>query len=244
MGILDSLTKNPSIIALAALGIGLFIFRDRISGFFSDITGGAKGAASIAETGGLLSRNFTSFLTATPLAEDPIFGEQGFFANISKGISDFKLPSFELPSFELPSLPSFPPTTSVEGNFTDTGMAKARARQESLFTLPRSPEEIARDDPFAEVVGGTVLFSTPRPETPFAVANVEETQSEFQERAASFVQAFPDLTRSTSLPDSQITFGRQLSRNQEDFEGILAAEAARSESIFAGLFGNVQNPNF
>jgi len=47
MGFLDSLSKNPSAIALAALGIGLFIFRDKISGFFSDITGGAEGTAQI-----------------------------------------------------------------------------------------------------------------------------------------------------------------------------------------------------
>ena len=78
---------------------------------------------------------------------------------------------------------------------------------------------------------------------PFAVANVEETQSQFQERAAAFAQAVPDIVRSTSLTD-EISFGRQLSRESEDFEDILAAEARRSEAIFAGLFGNVQNPNF
>jgi len=35
-----------------------------------------------------------------------------------------------------------------------------------------------------------------------------------------------------------------LSRESEDFESVLAAEARRSETIFAGLFGNVQNPEF
>jgi len=223
MGILDNLTKNPSLLALAALGIGLFIFRDRISGFFSDITGGAKGTAQIAETGGILSRNFTSFLTATPLPEDPIFGESGFFANISKGISDFKLPSFEFPSF---------PTASAEtpaGDFTDTGMAEARARQNIEQEVIKFPTE-------GSIVADPVTI-------PFAVANVEETQAGFQERSQAFAETFPDIAFSTSLTDD-ITFGRQLSRNQEDFESVLAAEAARSESIFAGLFGNVQNPNF
>ncbi len=76
------------------------------------------------------------------------------------------------------------------------------------------------------------------------VVNVEETQSEFQERSAAFVESFPDITRSTSLPGSEISFGRQLSRNQEDFQSILDEEARRAEAIFASLFGNVQNPDF
>lgn len=104
MGLLDNLTKNPSLIALAALGIALFVFRDKISGFFSDITGGAQGTAQIAETGGILARNLQSNLTATPLPEDPLFGEKGvftsvlpeaagatgdFFGGIFSGITDF-----------------------------------------------------------------------------------------------------------------------------------------------------------
>jgi len=225
MGILDNLTKNPSLLALAALGIGLFIFRDKISGFFSDITGGAAGTASIAETGGILAKNLTSNLTLTPLPEDPIFGEQGIFAKLSESISNFKLPSFEFPSF---------PTASAEpegtgGDFTDTGMAEARARQNIEQEVIRFPTE-------GFVVADPVTI-------PFAVANVEETQAGFQERSQAFAETFPDIAFSTSLTDD-ITFGRQLSRNQEDFENVLAAEAARSESIFAGLFGNVQNPNF
>jgi len=225
MGILDSLTKNPGLLGLAALGIGLFIFRDRISGFFSDITGGAKGTATIAETGGILARNLQSNLTATPLPEDPIFGEQGFFANISKSITDFKFPSFEFPSF---------PTASAEpegtgGDFTDIGMAEARARQNIEQEVMKFPTE-------GFVVSDPVTI-------PFAVANVEETQAEFQQRSTSFGETFPNLAFSTSITDD-VTFGRQLSRESEDFESVLAAEAARSESIFAGLFGNVQNPNF
>jgi len=212
MGILDNLTKNPSLLGLAALGIGLFIFRDKISGFFSDITGGAQGTAQIAETGGILARNLQSNLTATPLPEDPIFGEQGFFAGVTDFFSNFKLPSFEFPSFADP-----------EGT---GGLG-------SMGGIGKLPSILS---PQGSVVRDLI-------ETPFAVANVEETQAGFQERSQAFAETFPGIAFSTSLTDD-ITFGRQLSRNQEDFESVLAAEAARSESIFAGLFGNVQNPNF
>jgi len=230
MGIFDSLTKNPGLLGLAALAIGLFIFRDRISGFFSDITGGAQGTAQIAETGGILARNLQSNLTLTPLPTDPIFGESGFLAGIGNFFSNLKLPEF--PSFELPSLPrviSEPGVTA--GDFTDVGMAESRARQGMDIE-----QEIMRFPTEGFIVADPVTV-------PFAVANVEETQAEFQERSGAFAQAFPDITGSTSLTD-EISFGRQLSRRSEDFEDVLAAEARRSESIFAALFGNVQNPNF
>jgi len=85
MGILSNLAKNPSLIALAALGIGLFVFRDRISGFFSDITGGAK-------TANLLGENLLSNLQGT----------QNLLLGINKFFTDFKLPDFKLPEFEFP----------------------------------------------------------------------------------------------------------------------------------------------
>jgi len=227
MGILDSLTKNPSFLGLAALGIGLFIFRDKISGFFSDITGGAAGTASIAETGGILARNLQSNLTATPLPEDPLFGETGFFTTIGSTIQDaFK----SISSFEFPSIPNvFAEQLPTARDFTDVGMAESRARQNIEQEVIRFPTQ-------GSIVADPVTV-------PFAVANVEETQAGFQERSTAFAEAFPNIAFSTSLTDD-VTFGRQLSRNQEDFESVLAAEAARSESIFAALFGNVQTPNF
>jgi len=228
MGILDSLTKNPSLLGLAALGIGLFIFRDKISGFFSDITGGAAGTASIAETGGILARNLQSNLTATPLPEDPLFGKTGFFTTLgetaNKFFADFKLPEF--PS--LPDVFTEQPTPSGM-DFTDTGMAAARARQNIEQEVIKFPTE-------GSIVADPITI-------PFAVSNVEETQAQFQERSTAFGEAFPNIAFSTSLTDD-VTFGRQLSRQSEDFESVLAGEARRSESIFAGLFGNVQNPDF
>jgi len=233
MGILDSISKNPSFLALAALGIGLFIFRDRISGFFSDITGGAQGTAQIASLGGTLATNLQSNLTQTPLPEDPLFGTSGFFTNLSKSISEFKFPSFELPSFPQPE--------GTGGDFTDVGMAEARARQQESTEIPIG--ERAGFDVIKEL-SNEGRITRDLIETPFAVSNVPETQVQFQERAGAFVEALPEVTAFTSLPGSFQGFGRQLSRESEDFESVLAAEARRSESIFAGLFGNVQNPDF
>jgi len=83
MGILDSLSKNPSLIALAALGIGLFIFRDKISGFFSDISGGAQATAKVGETTNLLLENLLGNLTGT----------QNLLTDLNKSISNFQFPN-------------------------------------------------------------------------------------------------------------------------------------------------------
>jgi len=234
MGILDSISKNPSFLALAALGIGLFIFRDRISGFFSDITGGAEGAASIAETGGLLARNLQSNLTQTPLPEDPLFGTSGFFTNIAKGISEFKFPSFEFPSIS-----GFgngrQEVEGTNGDFTDVGMAQARGRQTEGMNIE---QEIMKFPTEGFVVADPVTI-------PFAVTNVEETQAEFQERGAAAALALPNIFENTSFGSvPSVNVEQQLSRESADFGDVLAQQARQSESIFAALFGNVQNPNF
>ena len=115
MGFLDNLTKNPSLIALAALGIGLFIFRDKISSFFSGISGGAETVSNLGETGNILSSNLLGNLT----------GIQDIF----KGISDFEFPTFELPSFELPTfeLPTLGENVVGTGDITETPAAIGRA---------------------------------------------------------------------------------------------------------------------
>jgi len=111
MGILSNLAKNPSLIALAALGIGLFIFRDRISGFFSDITGGAK-------TANLLGENLLSNLQGT----------QNLLLGINKFFTDFKLPTFEdfkLPEFKFDfEFPDFFPKAEADvGTDIDKALA-------------------------------------------------------------------------------------------------------------------------
>jgi len=178
MGIIENLAKNPAVLGIAALGVILLVFNKQISQFFSDITGGAKGTASIAETGGILARNFQSFLTATPLPEDPIFGEQGFFANLSKSITDFKFPSFEFPTFGQPIV-SDPRSLNQRLeepfpiSFTDVGMAEARARQ-----TPETIEEIFPDQPVS-ISDFIKRFTEPTPQdfgVTVAPALLDETQ--------------------------------------------------------------------
>jgi len=82
--------------SLVALGITLFIFRDKISGFFSDITGGVKGAQEVGETVGILNENLQGNLTGL---QDIVSG---------KIFENFKFPelpsfNFEFPSFEFPT---------------------------------------------------------------------------------------------------------------------------------------------
>jgi len=91
MGILDSivggLSKNPSFVALAGLGIVAFIFRDKISSFFSDITGGVETAQEVGQTVGILNDNLQGNLTGL---QDILSG---------KILEDVQLPKIELPTF-------------------------------------------------------------------------------------------------------------------------------------------------
>jgi len=243
MGIISTLTKSPGLLALGALGIGLFIFRDRISGFFSDITGGLEGAKELGETTKLLNENLLSNLRGI---QDILSGDifKDFkFPEFKFPEFNFEFPTFEIPSFEFPDFAKqfadfFAEIGGVNGqgmptepgDFTQVGMAEARARQE--------PKVVTQD------VKSVFDITNPQGLTgDIATAIIPETQAEFQERAAGTAETFPEIFRSTSLTDEKV-FGVQLSRNSEDFDKALAAEANRSEAIFAKLFGNVQNPNF
>jgi len=218
--------NNPG--ALAAIGIAvsiittLVIFRNDIRNFFGttvpEAAGQAFGEAAVAGAGSAISSGFES--AGESITE--------FFTNI-------ELPTFELPSFDftLPTIefPSFEDVfgPSVDGDdFTDVGMAAARARQDGAGVEPSD-----------------LISALPERESISAVELVPETQEGFQERAGLFVEVLPEVTAFTSLPGSATDFvRRQLSRESEDFESVLEAEARRSETIFAGLFGNVQNPEF
>jgi len=97
MGILDIFTKNPSLLALAGVGIALFVFRDKISGFFSDISGGVKGAQAFGETVGILNENLQGNLTGI---QDIISGK--VFENFEFPTIEF--PTIEFPTFEFPDI--------------------------------------------------------------------------------------------------------------------------------------------
>jgi len=92
MGVLENLAKNPAVLGIAAVGIIAFIFRDKISDFLSNITGGAETANLLGEN--LLSNlqgtqdllnNLTSFLTTNPF-------------------ENFEFPTFEFPTFQFPNI--------------------------------------------------------------------------------------------------------------------------------------------
>jgi len=155
------LLNNPSIFALAALGIGLFLFRDKISNFFSKVTGGAEGAAQIAEVGGILGQNLTSNLTATPLPSDPLFGESGIFTKVAESISSFEPPDIlgEINKFFTNLIPTAAaeepiPIPTESTDFTSVGAAGARSDRDASrlpAILPNSEEE------FAQIMEQTML---------------------------------------------------------------------------------------
>jgi len=82
MGVLENLAKNPAVLGIAALGIVAFIFRDKISDFLSNITGGAA-------TANILGENLLSNLQGT----------QDLLNNITKFFTEFEFPKFEFPEF-------------------------------------------------------------------------------------------------------------------------------------------------
>ena len=88
MGILDDLTKNPSLLALAGIGIALFVFRDKISSFASGISGGAESVSNLGETSNILTGN--------------LLGSLEGIQDIFKGVTDFEFPKFEFPKIEFP----------------------------------------------------------------------------------------------------------------------------------------------
>ncbi len=103
---------------LAALGIGLFIFRDKISEFFSGITGGAETVSNLGEVGQGLSENLLGNFT----------GLQDIFKGVTDSVTDFKFPTFEFPTIEFPTFefPTFDLGGS-SGDITETPAAVGRA---------------------------------------------------------------------------------------------------------------------
>jgi len=217
--------NNPGILILGALTIALLFFQKDIRSAFGSL------GESIG--GGLGDINIQ-----LPEIKFPEFK-----------FPEFKLPEIKLPditfpdfNFTLPSLPEIPqlPDPFVEPERKDVPFPDPERDLPPIDIVPDTSG--GRGDRLRDVIDKMIVDIT-NPKGligDIAKAIVPETQAEFQERAAGLVETFPETFRSTSLTD-EISFGRQLSRNQEDFESVLADEARRSEAIFAKLFGNIQN---
>jgi len=91
MGVLENLAKNPAVLGIAAVGIVAFIFRDKISDFLSNITGGAA-------TANILGENFLSNLEGT---QDLLNSLTEFLT--TNPFENFEFPTFEFPTFDFGS---------------------------------------------------------------------------------------------------------------------------------------------
>jgi len=88
------------VIAAAAIA---FIFKDKISDFFSNISGGVEGAKEIGETVSILNENLQGNLTG--------------LQDILTGFKNFEFPKFEFPTFDFSNL--FPGSTTQQTQDTD-----------------------------------------------------------------------------------------------------------------------------
>jgi len=104
MGVLENLAKNPAVLGIAAVGIIAFIFRDKISDFLSNITGGAA-------TANILGENLLSNLQGT----------QDLLNNLTKFLTTNPFENFEFPTFEFPELPTFDFQSFFDSFFSQFG---------------------------------------------------------------------------------------------------------------------------
>jgi len=123
MGIIENLAKNPAVLGIAAVGIIAFIFKDKISDFLSNISGGA-------ETANLLGENLLSNLQGT---QNLLKGVNDFFTN-------FEFPKFEFPTFEFPKV-----FAEAEPVGTPVDIALSEGATPSEIAAMLTPEEIALD---------------------------------------------------------------------------------------------------
>jgi len=259
MGILNTLSKNPTLIGFGVLAITLFIFRDRISGFFSDITGGVKGAAGIGETVGILNENFQGFLTGI---QDLASG---------KTFEDFKFPEFKFPEFKFPD---FFAGAEVVGTDIDKALAAGATVEEISAMIPIDPTDPNQDptkflppmDPaLADEPSDAELFAKDFPEPFIAVQPTIPPTSQLnlgQEQpfteaplGALSLSAIIDKFMVTASQAANIKFISQQGGDPfADPSNIFGENppavsdptlaGLSPEEIFASLFGSVQNPNF
>jgi len=250
---LGGILNNPGAVILGGIVIALLFFSGDIRKAFGSF-GESFGKIELPDINlpeiNFPEIKFPEFNFPDINIDFPEFPEVKFpdFSQFFKGEPSVDPERMDVP-FDVPGREDLPPIDIVPGFGRDD--PRRPTPDIRPFPMPKLPtvEEIAPDFPlnisdFINRFTGRGITAQVQAR-PFAVENVEETQAQFQERAAAFVEVLPEVTAFTSLPGAATDFIRpQLSRNQEDFEDVLAAEARRSRTIFAGLFGNVQNPDF
>lgn len=252
-GFAGGILNNPG--ALAAIGIvitivtSLLLFRNDIRNFFGTTIPEAIGSIGDIQLPSIVLPSFEFEFPDITFPSFPDISLTLFGDGEAPEIPDpFVGPERMGVPFDVPGREDLPPIDIVPDVTGGRGERLAGV-------IGEEPEEEFEADPslFALTTFGDgavrveqeQALALPTDPIPFAVRNVEETQAEFQERSAAFAEMFPGTTFATSIDgDVPSEFIRQLSRESEDFEDVLAREAARSESIFAALFGNVQNPEF
>jgi len=250
-GFLGGLFNNPGVVILGGLAIALVFFSGDIRKAFGSL-GESIGSIGDIELPDItlptinfpeINIDFPDFSAAFQSLSDRISAGFAGLGTIGGTTVSPTMP---------PDVPTdIPPTTLPDGGLGDVDIPPSVLDPSGMVTSETPPtfdasqfvteEELqarldARD---AENIPDLVNIAHE------PISLIEETQAQFQERAGAFVQVLPEVTAFTSLPDSSTDFiRRQISRNQQDFQSLLMAEAIRSETIFAGLFGNVQNPDF
>jgi len=181
MGILSTLAKNPTLIALGALGIGLFVFRDKISDFFSNITGGA-------ETANLLGENLLSNLQGT----------QDLLLGINKFFTDFKFPTFEdfeFPSFEFPEFKFEFPSFDFGGLFGPGPMMPQKMVEDTGLFTPAQLAECQCGSSIVQDAFGNVNQVCKQCAKPLGPdPNLAKEPSDAELFAKDFPETFQDLT--------------------------------------------------
>jgi len=266
-GFLTGIFSSPA--GLGAIGIGtllvvIFIFRDRIAAALGGLGGAINIELPKIEFPTIEFPTFEFPTFEFPTIEFPTFE----FPTFENPFEDFEFPTFELPTFEFPDfqqmfddfIAGF--TGGQNGNgvdmptepsdFTDTGQAAARARQEDELAGADIPIRDITDDPtsltpaqrFAfiergvipsgfEVIGGVlqpimqIINNVAQMTTPI-LSNLPTGFEAFQVGESGFVGAQINPTPIENLSLSQII----------DMFGVTASQAANIRAIAADDFGD------
>jgi len=190
MGVIENLAKNPAVLGIAAVGIIAFIFKDKISDFLSNISGGAA-------TANILGENLLSNLQGT---QNLLKGVNDFFTDFKlPEFPTFEFPTFEFPTFEFPTFefPKIFGEPEPVGTPVDQALAAGATPQDIAAML--TPEEIALDpnqDP-------TKFLPPALPQEPTIVGTQPTSIIDF---VNNFLPK-PQLDVQSAIPDQQFQGG-------------------------------------